>query len=356
MKDVEEEKALFQALATKNEAIARKLNTVEGYNELAEKIYAKQKKDHPDWTYDQHLDAIKLRIDEMKAALINNIAAEDVYINYHQDDVEKLDKYERLIFEAQKEAMQRSMAAFGMERLSREELKEMGFALNDKDKFSEFETKDGMQSWLYRIPGNSWRKTQYILAFRGTEPSEWGDIAADLGTTGMGVRTAQYTQARDLALNAARLVGDKGELSFTGHSLGGGLASLAASVTNKNAITFNAAGVQSTAYSVYGGSTEGIEQRVKAYYLNGDALSAVQDNPIFDPFATLLTPIKYATNWSQGEAVILPAYLPSATGERRQLMAMTGGEVRSNIFQRFLRWGALHSNTNVMTSLQRELQ
>ena len=65
-------------------------------------------------------------------------------------------------------------------------------------------------------------------------------------------------------------------LGFTGHSLGGGLAALAALVTGKNAITFNAASLSSgtiNSFSVSGKSQAGI----LAVSMRFDPLTILQD-------------------------------------------------------------------------------
>ncbi len=64
-----------------------------------------------------------------------------------------------------------------------------------------------------------------------------------------------------------------GNVSFTGHSLGGGMASAAGVATGKPTTTFNAAGLsQQTAG--YPASPAPVD----AYYVPGDALSGLQDN------------------------------------------------------------------------------
>lgn len=66
------------------------------------------------------------------------------------------------------------------------------------------------------------------------------DIWSDL-VNGLGISNQQYRDAANLALSLQDVLGEGAQLSFTGHSLGGGLASTAAAVTNLKAKTFNAA-------------------------------------------------------------------------------------------------------------------
>ena len=111
----------------------------------------------------------------------------------------------------------------------------------------------------------------YTYAFAGTQDRIDGleDIASLYGNT------RQFSQA---FYNARRLSEnlDK-ELSFTGHSLGGGLASLAALVTNKKAITFNALGLSDALENLYG--TNGKNgNNIKAYIVKGEIVDRFQSN------------------------------------------------------------------------------
>ncbi|WP_439898475.1 lipase family protein, partial [Klebsiella pneumoniae] len=55
-----------------------------------------------------------------------------------------------------------------------------------------------------------------------------------------GIPTKQYAQGVAYAREAVKAVGN-GELSFTGHSLGGGIATLSAAATGRYATVFNSA-------------------------------------------------------------------------------------------------------------------
>lgn len=85
---------------------------------------------------------------------------------------------------------------------------------------------------------------QYVVAFRGTD--QWfGPEGADIKANGgqaLGLTTEQYKQAITLAQSAVEAFG-KGNVIFTGHSLGGGLASAAMLATGAPGVTFNAAGL-----------------------------------------------------------------------------------------------------------------
>ena len=82
----------------------------------------------------------------------------------------------------------------------------------------------------------------YMVSFRGTEPSDKRDIRSD-AVNAFGGRDAQYLDAIAFAQQFTTIYGSN--VTFTGHSLGGGLAAAAALTTNLPAVTFNAAGVGS---------------------------------------------------------------------------------------------------------------
>lgn len=79
----------------------------------------------------------------------------------------------------------------------------------------------------------------YVLVFAGTNITSVADIATDLQQFFEG-KAPQYASALSLALKLNDLLADK-NLTFIGHSLGGGLATLASLMTGRYAITFNPA-------------------------------------------------------------------------------------------------------------------
>lgn len=131
----------------------------------------------------------------------------------------------------------------------------------------------GFQSAVY-TDGNG----RYVLAFAGTDPTSIPDWIAN-GGQGLGFETAQYNAAKELAKEVAVAYGDN--VAITGHSLGGGLASVAALAADKPAVTFNAAGLsdetlRSLHYTPNGAREYAAEGLVRRYNVENDILTGAQ--------------------------------------------------------------------------------
>lgn len=83
--------------------------------------------------------------------------------------------------------------------------------------------------------------TDYTVAFRGSG-ARWGDWVSN-GQQNFGKDSLHYNQALEIGSIIGR--GDA-NVTFTGHSLGGGLAGVAAIASGRPAITFNEAGLSTT--------------------------------------------------------------------------------------------------------------
>lgn len=115
---------------------------------------------------------------------------------------------------------------------------------------------------------NDGGETRYVVAFRG---SETGEDWLNNGQQAFGATSEHYDKALRIGQRLAAIDAD---VTLTGHSLGGGLASAAALASGHDADTFNAAGLHpSTIASAQAGARADID----AFYLRGDALSTVQD-------------------------------------------------------------------------------
>jgi len=129
--------------------------------------------------------------------------------------------------------------------------------------------------------------TEYAYATAGTEDlakDGVADVAQPLGAS------SQYSLSAKNATALSNQLGDT-ELTFTGHSLGGGLAALNSNLTRREAITFNAAGVgirtkylngrdNSDMKGWFGGITAALrtEGLINAYIMTTDPLNKLQNN------------------------------------------------------------------------------
>jgi hypothetical protein len=113
-----------------------------------------------------------------------------------------------------------------------------------------------------------------VLAYAGTDdwPNWWTNFTQATGQGGI-----EY----DIGMEHAQQVVDGlppgAELRFVGHSLGGGMATLAAAIHQRRATTFNAAGVHSYTVFHHRADFSDIDQRVDAYRVKGEVLSTLQD-------------------------------------------------------------------------------
>ena len=104
-----------------------------------------------------------------------------------------------------------------------------------------FEDINGYKAELF-VQSNGNQIIGYVMAFAGTD-GFWAlnDCEDDIANA-LGWYTGQYQMAWEMAYILDRYAWDK-EVTFVGHSLGGGLAALASMLTGRVAITFNAASV-----------------------------------------------------------------------------------------------------------------
>jgi len=119
----------------------------------------------------------------------------------------------------------------------------------------------------------------YVLACRGTDESkDW----ITNGRQGLGRETRQYSQAAWLAEIVDKGTGDA-PLVTTGHSLGAGLAAVAALRIGVPAITFNGAGVHPYTlerFEIPAGSGRIASQtgHIRRYTVDNDILTALQEH------------------------------------------------------------------------------
>ncbi|HQU01238.1 MAG TPA: DUF2974 domain-containing protein [Acetobacteraceae bacterium] len=117
----------------------------------------------------------------------------------------------------------------------------------------------------------------YVVAYKGTTPSSGQDWLNNTEQS-VGANSDYYKQAITLGTKIDNA--ESGQVSFTGHSLGGGLASAASAATNEPAITFNAAGLNPATVENY--MTTDFNQAtsdITAYHVSGEMLDMVQEHP-----------------------------------------------------------------------------
>lgn len=99
---------------------------------------------------------------------------------------------------------------------------------------------NGFKSALYGRKDDNGGYSEYVYATAGTDPTSLEDWKQDIKQL-KGV-SEQYRKSVETAVNVKSALGGQ-ELTYLGHSLGGGLASANALKTGDPAITFNAAGL-----------------------------------------------------------------------------------------------------------------
>ena len=119
----------------------------------------------------------------------------------------------------------------GWARVTSSQMRELGLDPND------FQNGSGFGADLF-INTNG----EYVLAFRGTEPTTLDDLKTDVfGVTGV---TDQDRSAIYLSTEVSRAIERRGgDLTLTGHSLGGRLATDGSIATGRSAVVFNSAGM-----------------------------------------------------------------------------------------------------------------
>jgi len=115
---------------------------------------------------------------------------------------------------------------------------------------------------------------RYAVVFRGTD-KEKNDWVTDIKQA-FGLKTDQYDKAYVLAKKVKNTMG-KENVTFAGHSLGGGLASAAGAETQLPTYTFNAAGLHENTMKQEDLTIEDT-RHIQAYSSDDDPLNILQDN------------------------------------------------------------------------------
>lgn len=219
------------------------------------------------------------------------------------------------------------------------------------------DTTTGYAASLYH---DSERET-YILANRGTEGVIDPDTIANL-KQGLGLSAAHYDRAIYAGVQLAAATG--GNIAFTGHSLGGGLAAAQALATGAEAVTFNAAGLHPDTIERSGLDTSAADDLVTAVRVEGDILTELQENPWADAVTIVgsTLPKNIAAGWEylndaigEGEPSAIGfgvSHLADATGEPSDVPAVDRNGEAMNYLQRVVNSVQLHGIDAVIRSLE----
>jgi hypothetical protein len=205
-----------------------------------------------------------------------------------------------------KEAAMMSKLVYG-DKLSKEnqaEFSKSGWKISNSVKGVDYNKKSGFKSALFErtIDG----KTEYTLAFAGTEEAI-NDGSADLNQIfGM---AKQYEEAIKNSRDVITAIGGK-ELTFTGHSLGGGLANASALATGKASFGFNPAWVSTATMARYGLLFKP-QTGISNYVILGEIVNSLQrrSNPNLFPQTNLLQNVG-KTNYLFSFLPLVPIYGP----------------------------------------------
>ncbi|MDR3101087.1 MAG: type VI secretion system tip protein VgrG [Paraburkholderia sp.] len=139
------------------------------------------------------------------------------------------------------------------------------------------------------------------IAFKGTQQLFGEDMSNNMAQ-GLGSDAPYYRNAVSIGKNIEGAGASSG-VDFTGHSLGGGLASAAAESSGASAVTFNAAGLNPETIAQYGGTAQ--TSNITAYRVNGDILTGLQEGG--------LGPISSGTSELMPKAAGTPVTLEGAS-------------------------------------------
>jgi hypothetical protein len=158
------------------------------------------------------------------------------------------------------------------------------------------------------------------VAFRGTQSGEdWKNNLQQ----GVGMKSDYYKKAVGIG-NAARA--NNADVEFTGHSLGGGLASAAASAGGKDATTFNSAGLNSGTVDKYTDKKNQGPRRnpdVNAYRIENELLTGLQEQGWKGTLAAAAAGFLKGGPWGAligaGAKIGASAIAPDAIGDKYDL-------------------------------------
>jgi hypothetical protein len=139
------------------------------------------------------------------------------------------------------------------------------------------------------------------VAFQGTSGVFNGDIGANVGQ-GLNLGSEYYRRAVSIGRST---YAHGTRVTFTGHSLGGGLASAASQASGYRGFTFNPSGLSSGTVRY----PRGTGSQIRAYYVRGEALRGAQQPGVIGALGSF------------GTTLITGAIMPNAVGIPHELSA-----------------------------------
>jgi len=139
--------------------------------------------------------------------------------------------------------------------------------------------ESGLHFEIYSKDGVGTAKGEVVVAVRGTELTDFKDMATNIKQA-IGYVGDEYKDAATPKLLQAfkEFAGEKADLNVTGHSLGGGIATaLASTGVFDKAIVFNAAAIHENTIAAVDGKAEHADKKTTNYDSRGDILGLVQD-------------------------------------------------------------------------------
>jgi len=124
-------------------------------------------------------------------------------------------------------------------------------------------------------------RDEFVVAFEGTSPLSIGDWSANTANYLNTGNPAQYATAIEAGEEISTVLGanhPNSGLTFTGHSLGGGLASAAALAAPSDAVVFNSAAVGTHVLHVNGVNLVGHENLIDVINVENDIVTNFQEN------------------------------------------------------------------------------
>lgn len=172
----------------------------------------------------------------------------------------------------------------GWERVGQAEMEKLGvdtkaFPQSDPE-FRADEYNDGFYPELYKSKADVFGEETYVLGLRGAQgKTDWLEGNAKQA---VGMKSAHYEQAKDIARNIQETLGGSGKkFEIAGHSLGDGMTTAASIVSGAPGFAFDPAGVHpNTLESAGAFSREMANQLMQTYYTKGELLTTLQDSTV----------------------------------------------------------------------------